>query len=61
MSLDIETDITLKSLSASNFSHFFKNDFIPQLYRSFMSSLNDQSAWREFVNELDERSQENYF
>ena len=61
MSLGTETDTISKLLSASNFWHLFKNDFIPQLYRSFMSSLNDQSAWREFVNELNERSWENYF
>ncbi len=61
MLLNTETDITLKSSSASNFQHLFKDDFISQLYRSFMSSLNDQSAWREFINELDERLQEDYF
>ncbi len=26
-----------------------------------MSSLNDQSVWRDFVNELNERSKEDYF
>ncbi len=53
--------MTLKSPSAPNFRHLFKDGFIPQLYRSFMSSLDGQSVWREFVNGLNERSREDYF
>ena len=49
------------SSSAPSFQHLFKNGFIPQLYRSFMSSLDGQSVWRDFVNGLDERSREDYF
>lgn len=53
--------MTSKSPIAPNFRHLFKDGFIPRLYRSFMSSLDGQSAWREFVNGLDERSREDYF
>ena len=39
VSLGTGTDMTLKSPSAPNFRHLFKDGFIPRLYRSFMSVL----------------------
>ena len=61
VSLRTGTERAVKSPSAPNFQHVFKDEFVPQLYRSFMSSLNDQSVWRDFINRLDERSWEDYF
>jgi len=61
VSLGTGTDGEIQSPSAPHFRHLFKDGFIPRLYRSFMSSLDGQSVWRDFVNGLDERSREDYF
>ena len=46
---------------APNFRHVVADGFIPRLWRSFMSSLDGQTAWRDLWNRLDEQSRENYF
>jgi len=61
VSLGTGTGRAVKSPSAPNFRHVFKDGFVPRLYRSFMSSLDGQSVWRDFINGLDERSREDYF
>lgn len=49
------------SLGAPNFRYMFQDGFIPRLYRSFMSSLDGQVAWRDLQNRLDQKARENYF
>ena len=48
------------SASAPGFRHILKDGFLPRLYRSFMSSLDGQRAWRDLVNRLDEDTQDDY-
>ena len=60
LSLGTGTDIHPHSPNAPNFRHIFKDGFIPRLYRSFMSSLDGQSAWRDLMNRMDEQSREDF-
>lgn len=61
ISLEIETEKDCTSSRAFNFRHVLRDEFISQLYRSFLSSLDDESTWRELMNRLNERSREDYF
>ena len=49
------------SPAAPNFRHVVHDGFIPRLWRSFMSSLDGQAAWRDLWNRLDDTSRENCF
>ncbi|KAL9083483.1 MAG: hypothetical protein Q9165_008510 [Trypethelium subeluteriae] len=46
---------------APHFRHVFNDGFIPRLYRSFMSSFDGESVWRDLQNRLDERAKRDYF
>ena len=46
---------------AASFRHVIQDGFVPRLWRSFMSSLDGQSAWRELWNRLDDSSRAQYF
>ena len=46
---------------AASFRHIIQDGFVPQLWRSFMSSLDGQSAWKELWNRLDDSSRAQYF
>ena len=61
VSLGTGTEIEATSPRAPNFRHVFRDGFIPRLYRSFLSSLDGESAWRDLQNRLDRKSRENYF
>ncbi len=61
ISLEIETEKDCTSSRALNFRHVLRDEFIPRLYRSFLSSLDDENTWRELMNRLNERFQEDYF
>lgn len=61
ISLEIKIEKNCTSLRASNFRHVLRDEFISQLYRSFLSSLDDESTWWELMNRLNERSWEDYF
>lgn len=47
--------------SASAFRHVIRDGFIPRLWRSFVSSLDGQSAWRNLWNRLNNRAREDSF
>ena len=47
--------------TAPNFRHVIYDGFIPRLWRSFMSSLDGQSIWREIWNRLDTGSRQDFF
>ncbi|MCJ1473164.1 hypothetical protein MMC13_001815 [Lambiella insularis] len=59
LSLGTGTEIP-KSPSAPHFRHVFRDGFLPRIYRSFMSSLDGQNTWRDFVNHLDDESRRDY-
>lgn len=61
ISLEIETEKDCTSSRALNFWHVLRDEFIFRLYQSFLSSLDDESIWRELMNRLNERFQEDYF
>lgn len=61
VSLGTGTGSDSQSPHAPNFRHVIQDGFIPRLWRSFMSSLDGQSTWRDLWNRLDERSRDNYF
>lgn len=61
ISLGTGTEKTSASPNAPSFRHVIWDGFIPRLYRSFISSLDGQSAWQELQNRLSERSREDYF
>ena len=50
-----------QSPRAASFRHIIQDGFVPRLWRSFMSSLDGQSAWRELWNRLDDSSRAQYF
>ncbi|KAL8802034.1 MAG: hypothetical protein Q9200_006728, partial [Gallowayella weberi] len=60
VSLGTGTGSDSQSPHAPNFRHVIQDGFIPRLWRSFMSSLDGQSTWRDLWNRLDERSRDNY-
>ncbi len=45
----------------ASFRHIIQDGFVPRLWRSFMSSLDGQGAWRELWNRLDDSSRGQYF
>ena len=45
----------------ASFRHVIQDGFVPRLWRSFMSSLDGQGAWRELWNRLDDSSRAQYF
>ena len=45
----------------SNFRHVINDGFVPRLWRSFMSSLDGQSTWRDLWNRLDNTAKDSYF
>ncbi len=61
VSLEIETEKDCTSSRALNFRHVLRDEFIPRLYRSFLSSLDGEGTWRELMNRLNERFREDYF
>ena len=61
LSLGTGTGYSTTSPAAPNFRHVISDGFIPRLWRSFMSSLDGQAAWRDLWNRLDEQSRSNYF
>jgi len=61
LSLGTGTTKASASPSAPNFRHVFLDGFIPRLYRSFISSLDGQSAWQDLQNRLDNESRKDYF
>lgn len=61
LSLETETEKDCTSSRAPNFRHVLRDEFIPRLYRSFLSSLDGESTWRELMNRLDKRSRGDYF
>lgn len=61
VSLGTETEKDCTSPRAPNFRHVLRDEFIPRLYRSFLSSLDGEGTWRELMNRLNERSQGDYF
>jgi len=61
LSLGTGTNKASVSPSAPNFRHIILDGFIPRLYRSFISSLDDQSAWQDLQNRLDSQSRKDYF
>ena len=50
-----------QSLKAPNFCYIFNDGFIPQLFQSFISSLDPERAWRDSANRLDNNTRDNYF
>lgn len=50
-----------ESPRASHFRHIFNDGFIPRLYRSFLSSFDGESAWRDLHNRLDNDTIGDYF
>ena len=61
LSLGTGTKTDLQSPKAPHFRHVMNDGFIPRLYRSFISSLDGEHAWRDSVNRLDEIRKANYF
>ena len=61
VSLGTGTDIGEGSPAAPAFRHVIRDGFIPRLYRSFVSSLDGQSAWRDLWNRLNNRAREDFF
>lgn len=61
LSLGTGTEKEAISPGASDFRHVFQDGFIPRLYRSFISSLDGQSIWRDLQNRLDQKSRKDYF
>lgn len=43
------------------FRHIWRDGFIPRLFRSFMSSIDGENAWRDLWNRLDTHSRKQYF
>jgi len=61
LSLGTGTDRESSSPKAPTFRHVFQDGFIPRLYRSFMSSLDGQSTWRDLQNRLSPEARKDYF
>ncbi|KAL9077890.1 MAG: hypothetical protein Q9157_003189 [Trypethelium eluteriae] len=60
--LSLGTGMTeTQSPVAPHFRHVLNDGFIPRLYRSFMSSFDGESVWRDLQNRLDERAKRDYF
>ena len=50
-----------QSPQAPHFRDLINDGFVSRLVRSFVSSLDGESVWRELVNRLDESSKQDYF
>ena len=61
LSLGTGTEVTDQSPKAPYFRHILSDGFIPRLYRTFMSSLDGERAWRESVSRMDSQRRGNYF
>ena len=61
LSLGTGTDMSPKSPKAPHFRHILNDGFIPRIFRSFMSSLDGERAWRDLTNRLNEDSRTDYF
>ena len=61
ISLNTKTKVRTSSILAFNIRHVIYDDFILRLWRCFMFFFDDQSAWRNFWNRLDDRSKQNFF
>ena len=61
ISLGTGTEQSLGVPEAPNARHLLQDGFIPRLYRSFLSSLDGERIWQEFVNGLEEIARRSYF
>ena len=61
LSLSTGTEAETQSLKALHFQHVFNDGFIPQLCRSFMSSLSGESTWKELENRLNDKNRADFF
>ncbi len=60
VSLDTDTQRTLVFSRTIDFRHVIFDEYVSQLWWSYMSFFNDQKIWEELMNSLNERNQENY-
>ena len=61
LSLGIGSYLDETTFSSPDFRHVLQDGFVLRLWRSFMSSLNRQTIWRDLWNQLDEVSKDRYF
>ena len=56
----IDISRKVKSSRAVSFRHVLFDDFIPRLWRVYMSSFDDESNFRDIVNNLNSENREDY-
>ena len=58
--LDTDAQKISTSLRTIDFRHVILDDYLPQLWRSYMSFFNEQKIWNELMNFVNERKRENF-
>ena len=61
ISLDTRIEFRTFLISIFNFRYVIHDDFILRLWRFFMFFFDEQNAWRDFWNRLNDRSKQDFF